>query len=843
MCVYICTVECGRIITGAPSVCRTLAQDDYLALSRLQATIRTQNEAVYVHMSNGHFATALEELCDSRSFLPMRYNNDLLTWLLTMADKVPIHGSAYQRSVKFISIDSLDACRSPSATSDIDVLSCISASMKIHTKGPIIPTAVACTGEVLAAAVHSRSCSHLSADFGSIGCCWGRADQGDALVSIYCTPTRRVLYTIHTSDLTPCKDVWVTGSRIAEGTKHFQGLTAPVVTVLEFSRNSRYLLIATSCSNSALSTVSIWCCRYRKMVGRMSHVDGTVIHARWSHSDVLVTLFFSEESFSTYLLDWPELHVVGRGGGGVRQWADLCMSTVPTDLGQYTARDTVRDGEGGESLLSIERGLWRSGGRSSVDEVTPSSHFFRSLGASLAVLNTSPLPQSPPLNESHPGTDLTSRILNIIKDRVRESAHAWFTYDARHATAVSTASLHGAKVCLLHGEPSSGKSYIWQCLCSEYEQRVLARVKITRQGMLYAAPNVIAFEVLCSLAQQLYDRFGSRYAVPVIRELSDELRMLCDVPTSTNPMNPPGETHLQVRHTLAQGKGRHARNFSVASSIGTVESASGSESDEDMVCVDRLVACTCRALRLTIEEAAALANPIAVVPDPRYLSVSRLFSILVGGPLNELFGPMGSPMRAVICVDGMDILDSSSTYTHLQSVMDMLVNATPDWCRVFMTSRLPPAQLAIVNATSSFGLRTSRSEEQAQDMFALCGELLQSMSYEGDVLEAARHMYSHCEGSLRNIRLLMASLPSAYSVSEGALLCAMREVDVKECFMTESFAYADSEVIITSVIACRNGGIIIPYYRAPFHNHVVSYQITPTFIQRLTIRGVLSHPT
>ena len=760
--------------------------------------MRTQNETVYHHLSNGDYETALEEVCDCRTHPSMRYNNDLLNWLLTIADKITLDGSADRLALKFVSIDSLDACRSPSASSDIDVLSCISASMKMHTKGPIIPAAVASTGQVLAAAVHSRSCSHISADYGSIGCCWGRTDQGDALVSIYSTPNRRVLYTIHSSDLTPCKDVWITGSRIGGGTKYFQELTAPVVTAMEFSRNSRYLLIAISYSNSSLSTVFIWCCRYRKVIGKMSHVDGAVIRARWSHSDILVTLFFSEEAFSTYFLDWPEVYVTSYGSALPRQWADLRDdSAVGVTITSNDASSSIAPAKlfavRGGGFLCSEGGLGESSGGSSIDAVISSSHFFRSLGASLAVLNTAVLPSPHVGYNMIPGNSLISCMLDDIKSRVKESAHAWFSYDAARPLAASSASVHRSKVCVLYGEPLCGKSYIWQCLCSEYEERVLMKVQISRQGMLHAAPNCVAFEVLCSLAQQLYDRFGTRYTIPVIRELSDELRMLCDVNTTTQPLHDPGDLHQPTR---PQAKARHARNFSVASSIGTVESASGSESDEDMICVDRLVTCTCRALRLTIEEAAALATPIAVVPDLRHLSVSRLFSILVGGPLNELFGPMGSPTRAVICVDGMDILDSSSTYTHLQSVMDMLVNATPDWCRVFMTSRLPAVQLATVNATSSFGININCSQEHAEDLFALCGDLLQSMSYEGDILEAARHMFSHSEGSLRNIRLLMTSLSSP--LSEGELMCAMRSFDVKAWMMAQEFRSADSEVGCTT---------------------------------------------
>lgn len=773
---------------------RLLSVDTYKDIAKMKASIRTQNETIFQHINNEDYEEALYEVNDFRLFQKMRYNNDLLTWLVTIAEKVSIDVNCdthHPGGVRFISIDSLDSCRSPTISSDIDVVSMISASMNMSVKGPILPLAVASSGDILAAATRSMSCKPDTREYESSSLSassderWeGRvvAQTDPILISLYSVPSRAILYSITEGDLFRCQDVWTYGSIVAKGEKHIHVLSPPTITTMEFSKNSRYLLIASSHSNSTLSTVCIWCCKYRKVISKLSHVDGIVRHARWSHSDILVTLFFSEDNFATYILDWPHMTASQTARSRPRLWAHLPAVTA-------SERITTHSSNSDSLSLRCSQDVWRdcslltSSNEGAVDAVISSHQFFRSLGGS---------EQVPCLRNDleSTNTSVTMARHTIMKSAVSNSVHSWLRYGGLVSASTPTV---GRKVCLLYGEPYCGKSDMVRSICVDHDDYVLARVLVRREGMLEVSPNCIAYEVLCSVSQQLYSRYGTRYSIPVIRELSDELRLLCDLAPAGHPLLGHRSTAENLSRTgVIQPKPAapgHARNFSIASSIGTIESGSGSSFDDESACIDRLLSCTCRALRLTTEEASALHTPITVVPDTRRLSVSRLFSILIGVPLSEL-QPLNH--HTVICLDGMDVVDSSATYTHLQSVIDMLIHNTPDWCRILMTSRSPSSQMSCLSVVPAHCIRVDDTERHSDDLFVLCTDLLVMKGYTGDTAEAARQLYSHSEGSVRNISLLEMTLPAP--LSEEQLQISLHGFDVKAFNVRETFPFHGAQV-------------------------------------------------
>jgi len=108
-----------------------------------------------------------------------------------------------------------------------------------------------------------------------------------------------------------------------------------------------------------------------------------------------------------------------------------------------------------------------------------------------------------------------------------------------------------------------------------------------------------------------------------------------------------------------------------------------------------LICSTCEGVSLTSLEAKVLQQPTGIVLIPNldflpFLSLSRLFQLLISDPLRDLDIHKGNAEpKAVIVLDNLDTYDHLNQHNQVQAVLDMLLHCTPSWIRLIVATNSP----------------------------------------------------------------------------------------------------------------------------------------------------------
>ena len=108
-----------------------------------------------------------------------------------------------------------------------------------------------------------------------------------------------------------------------------------------------------------------------------------------------------------------------------------------------------------------------------------------------------------------------------------------------------------------------------------------------------------------------------------------------------------------------------------------------------------LICSTCVGIFLTPTEAEFLHQPTGIVLVPNFellpfLSLSRLFQVLISDPLREVdINNSSEDLRTIIVLDNLDGYDQLHQNNQVQAVVDMLLHCTPSWFRLLLATNSP----------------------------------------------------------------------------------------------------------------------------------------------------------
>jgi hypothetical protein len=734
---------------------RFLQVDSFDEIASQKATLRRFNETMYHFVNTGDYSAALDEIRMVRSMHPsLMFNIDVITWYMSISEKVPFSvqcrtEDGEERLVRFVSIESLDTIlRPPSASSDVEIMSQISVSMRLAVDGPVFPVATASNLNYFACSAIPSSpvceqypvCSHPACHHPSDQYhlnCEPAEYHSSTAVLLFNHSSRQLIQSIKHSDIG-----WsVDGSSNDPSQLHEWQAQHPVVTCLKLSANG-YLLIARS--SSSLHTLSIWCIANQRCVGGLIQSGGRVIEARWSNSDTLLTVYFEEDQYLSYMLDWPCVTVESNNCSGDRE---LPMSSVPLMLSDLHLKAT-------DSHQHCRHRPCYSRSWDDASVVIPTSTLFMHLAARV-ILHTPILPPA--------ACELLHR-----KEWVCQDIAAWVNtgaamsrprgvYSSDPSPMIANMEMRN-KVCVIHGPPHSGKSScIHRAATESCSSQTIARIQLNRTILTSSSSHQIAFAIICTLFDNFRVAFGTVYTDAVLKCLAGEIRRAYLGKKRSDGFTEPSRPS------------RHHRHFSTASSSITL----GSDGDCNWS-ADSLLLCTSYAIMLRAEEGIRSQLPLLLkVPDLRVLSVKVLFELIVEKPLAEL----PAPSTQVIFLDGLDLCDSALTCTHVQCITNLLIHRTPRWCKIVMTSRSKPALLPYFSDAPGawYGIQIDGDVGHSEDLFAICEGILDRCSFSAHRSEEERGvvkrlLYSQSDGSLRNLILIETSL--------------QQHLDIKSCLAT-----------------------------------------------------------
>jgi serine/threonine protein kinase len=829
--------------------------DSHLTLVKKKKEIRSLNERIFHLINDDEHEAALSVIQTERrkrgqeDFL---YSNDLLTWFLSISEKVHLdvkcspnldssissdpseRGSESQSErgredlshqasepcVRFVSIEGLETCQqSPSTSSEIDLLSEISASMKTNVECPIFPTAISSTSSLVAISPISKI-SHSSPTNHNIVTSFSYTSF--PVIWMIDTQTLKLLYTIENHQLTSAHqyeevlNLYYPNRRDGGG-----GLSsAPRVSTLKFSKSGRYLIIAQSYPNSSL--VSIWCTSTRSCVGQLPLREKDVVDVRWNNSDTLISIFYSDDKFLNFFLDWPLVTVVPQLSfpSSLSSWG--CGRPPCTNTLSLSLLDTLVLSENQDSLIASLIGSntsYNANTKSlesdpSLSNICPSSQFFDHLyETEYSWLWTQETVHSSPTHHQIYQTFIDTSAKKWIIDELR----AWMDSDLSnyylrmnrspqliHSSTFpsSSSSLsQPSKVCLIVGGPSIGKSYLIEKIASQFGDRTVARIRIPRTMLLNSTPNSVAFHMVLILSHQLRDTFGFNYLKIVIRELSNQLKMIKKKYTRERqpPLVPngPGGGGGGVGHTSRGGR-KHHRHFSTASSsLGSIDL---NHHDDDQQDYETLLWFTSQTLRHTSSDESEYfsSSLTSIVPSISALPIHLIFKCFIEIPLLELPSPVKS---YAIFVDGLDLRDSSTTKNHYQLVLHLLTHSTPSWCKIILTSRVTipflPYLIAGGNGPSINTVMINLNDENhlTEDFYQLANHLLVWKRYQGDLQRGAELLFPALDFSMRNCIHLYEMIPIDCDLSQLQQL--LHFFDPVHLTFQEEFSSPSTEVCLS----------------------------------------------
>lgn len=695
--------------------CQSIDSPSALLLKRKD--LRSLNEKVFHLINDDEFDLALKVIqSERRNNQEVLYSSDLLTWFMSISEKVHLHVSCFQNPVdekftpvRFVSIEGLESCRSPSTGSEMDILSDISSSMRRIVDGPIFPTAISSNESIIAIspfskATHSNNFAHNMLTTLS--------RQAPGSVWIIEISSKTLLYTIDNAEL------WTTNHPYIE---RFFLVGQTKVTALRFSKSGRYLLIAQSSSNNS-SIISIWCTSSRCCVGQLLLKDKDVQDVRWNNSDTLISIFYSEDKFFNYFLDWPYVEVLHQPPQ-LSSW--VCGKSTSCAL-SLSLLDSL--------VLSEKRDISSDISTYSVDHIFTTQQYFDYLYETEYSWLWS--------YEIVYCNSLHNQIYNTyteLKQWVRDEFQTWLSsgYSSKNSQSTSTRDLmvsaqnQLSKVCLIVGDPNTGKSHILTKIASQLQDRNVARIWVPRKMLLGSTPNSIAYHMILILSHQLRDSFGESYSNIVLQELSNQL-------------NKKSVSRSIVSHSM------HRRHFSTASSsLGSIDL---NQIDDDQQDLESLLLFTA----ITLKSPQDGNSKYFKIPALSSLSIQTLFKCFIEIPLKEMIPPVD---HYTVFVDGIDILNSSTTNTHYQVVVHLLTHSTPTWVRVVMTSRQAARFLPYLTDIPTTVINLQEDKNLADDFYLLCNHLLDTKKFHGDLKKGVELVYSTVDLSLKNCTQLCDIIP------------------------------------------------------------------------------------
>lgn len=750
--------------------------------------LRALNERIFHLIDRDEFEAALDLIQSKRrSDEELLYSNDLLTWFMSISERVHLdvrcsendkaitthpHSQLVsekfvsEKFVRFVSIEGLETSLSPSSASEIDILSEISSSMKVETEGPIFPTASSSCNSIIAIAPVSK-CSHSTTFNRNV--VFPSSQLSLPVVWIVDVQTMDLLYTIENNDLSNQLESFLGISFVPRRDLHQR------VSALKFSRSGKYLLIAQSYSNSS-SLVFIWCTLTRSCVGRLLLKDKEVLEVKWNNSDTLISIFYSEDKFLNYFLDWPIVEVLNQPPQ-LSSW--LCGKSHFTL--SLSLLDTLVLSENLEPPVNrIDNTKLIHGG-----ELWSTNQYFDHLyETEYTWLWT---------QEKLHSYRIHSELLNCfvqMKKWVVDEVKVWLHTDIMNycsrvqqlkAPFLSQSSVdksQTSKVCLIVGDPYLGKSYLMTNIASQLAGQSYARICIPREMVMNSTPNSVAFHMIVILSHQLRDTFAESYVDIVLRELSNQLKSM-------------KKSHTKGLIPNSHKSRSHHRHFSTASSsLGSIDL---NHPDDEIQDYESLLWFTSHTLKWSLGSGRSEDSTTSTckVPSITALSVHALFKCFIEVPLREIPPP---PRNFAIFVDGLDVCNCSTTLNHYQAVLTQLTHNTPTWCKIVLTSRMTAnfiPYLADINTTT---INLNEDRHLVEDFYLLTNHLLTLKGFQGDVKKGTELLFSSLDLSMKNFIQLYALIP--FECDLETLQRLLHSYDPIHFTLQEQFFSPASEVSI-----------------------------------------------
>lgn len=306
--------------------------------------------------------------------------------------------------------------------------------------------------------------------------------------------------------------------------------------------------------------------------------------------------------------------------------------------------------------------------------------------------------------------DLIEKVVPGTFCKFMSTVHKWYNEEdsSRHT-----------KVWWLHGTKGSGKSTAAMILKEMFSPQVVASVFLSKSKCASIhQSNLVAFQMILSLANQLVTRFGDVYWKIVI----SSLKQFTDSPYV--------EAESRHLYAMLHGIGIHRDNitspnrpdytiggdsltasleFTPPSSLNDLTVGERAPIDaykyyEDTHILRKLTNVSTYD-KCSESDAMEVSSPLnvdkrpddnvfecGVIPNIEILAVHELFEMFIAIPLRRVpLSPNTSHLldingKYLLIVDGADSFDDRSSYSHVMAVVDMLVHHTPSWCTVVLTS-------------------------------------------------------------------------------------------------------------------------------------------------------------